>query len=368
MYSDAFAAFSSSMFTLVVAAAGTIAQGADFPLWTFIWDNFVPLFTSNVIIAYALATYVYIRSFEVKPGNKEHREIATVARTGNIVYDWFMGRELNPTISIPTIGVVDIKSWCEIRPGILGWIILDLAYIARQYKVHGYISDSIVITTCAQALYAFDSMYVEPAILSTFDIVTEGFGFMLAFGDLAWLPFTYSLQARYLAMHPVNLGPFGIIAVLSVLGTGYYIFRGTNNEKQRYRANPKDPRVAHLKSIKTKLGSTLLVSGWWGRARHINYLGDWLLSWAYCLPTGLAGFMIDHKTTRSLVGRDSTVIVPGGEARGYGIPVTYFFMLYFAILLIHRERRDEERCRRKYGDDWEEYCKRVPYRIIPYVY
>jgi hypothetical protein len=26
------------------------------------------------------------------------------------------------------------------------------------------------------------------------DITTDGFGFMLAFGDLAWVPFTYTLQ------------------------------------------------------------------------------------------------------------------------------------------------------------------------------
>lgn len=43
---------------------------------------------------------------------------------------------------------------------------------------------------------------MEPAILTTMDITHEGFGFMLAFGNLAWLPFTYSLQARYLADNP----------------------------------------------------------------------------------------------------------------------------------------------------------------------
>ena len=36
----------------------------------------------------------------------------------------------------------------------------------------------------------------EQAILTTMDITTDGFGYMLAFGDLAWVPFTYSLQAR----------------------------------------------------------------------------------------------------------------------------------------------------------------------------
>lgn len=38
------------------------------------------------------------------------------------------------------------------------------------------------------------------------DITHDGFGFMLAFGDLAWVPFTYSLQAQFLLHHPQPLG------------------------------------------------------------------------------------------------------------------------------------------------------------------
>lgn len=37
------------------------------------------------------------------------------------------------------------------------------------------------------------------------DIVHDGFGFMLAFGDLAWVPFLYSLQAHFLVTHPQRL-------------------------------------------------------------------------------------------------------------------------------------------------------------------
>lgn len=37
------------------------------------------------------------------------------------------------------------------------------------------------------------------------DIKHDGFGFMLAFGDLAWVPFTYSLQAQFLLYHPQPL-------------------------------------------------------------------------------------------------------------------------------------------------------------------
>ena len=43
-----------------------------------------------------------------------------------------------------------------------------------------------------------DALCDEQAILTTMDITTDGFGHMLAFGDLSWVPFTYSLQARAL--------------------------------------------------------------------------------------------------------------------------------------------------------------------------
>ena len=37
------------------------------------------------------------------------------------------------------------------------------------------------------------------------DIIDEGFGFMLAFGDISWVPVMYSLQARFLVDNPVKL-------------------------------------------------------------------------------------------------------------------------------------------------------------------
>jgi protein-S-isoprenylcysteine O-methyltransferase Ste14 len=48
--------------------------------------------------------------------------------------------------------------------------------------------------------------------------------------------------------------------------------------------------------------------------------------------------------------------------------VPYFYFIYFTPLLLDRERRDDAHCARKYGDDWKAYSKRVPYRLIPYVY
>jgi delta14-sterol reductase len=42
--------------------------------------------------------------------------------------------------------------------------------------------------------------------------------------------------------------------------------------------------------------------------------------------------------------------------------------VFLTILLIHRAKRDEEKCIAKYGDDYRKYMKLVPYKIIPGIY
>jgi len=84
-------------------------------------------------------------------------------------------------------------------------------------------------------------MRSQPAILTQMDITTDGFGYMLNMGDLAWVPFIYSLQARYLAFNPVVLGNLRSAALIIANCVGYYIFRASNNEKDEFRkgGNPK---------------------------------------------------------------------------------------------------------------------------------
>lgn len=73
------------------------------------------------------------------------------------------------------------------------------------------------------------------------DITTDGLGFMLSVGHLAWVPFSYSLQARYLAFNHVELGPFWTCAIFMLHAFGYWVFRDSNNEKNDFR-NGKNPK------------------------------------------------------------------------------------------------------------------------------
>lgn len=316
----------SSLQTLITMNA-MMFRGFGIGALGFVYDNYLSFCLASILTSFLVSAYVYWDSF--KPG----RLLAAGGNSGNVIYDFMIGRELNPRI-----GEFDIKYFIELRPNLIGWLIMDLCMLAKQYLDLGRITNSMILVVAFQALYIVDALYNEQSILTTMDMTTDGFGFMLAFGNLCWVPMVYCLQARYLVAHPVDLNLFQAGIITALLLGGYYIFRGSNGEKDKFRTDPHAPSVKHLQYIETSAGSRLITSGWWGRARHINYLGDLMMGLAYCLPCG------------------------------FGSPIPYFYAIYFTILLIHRERRDDEKCHKKYGKDWERYCEIVKSRILPGVY
>lgn len=380
--------FKNLLVTLAVALTLGLRENPSTkePWLALCYDYYVPLLTASLAFSTLLSVALYAASFRgggnggrgkegKKTTTKKAPLLASHGTTGCAVYDFFMGRELNPRFSFSTF---DWKEFCELYPGLIGWVVLDLGCAAKQWSVNskmgsgggsfglfsslllpfspkaspststplvpnlfsssGNLSASILLVCLFHAAYVADALWHERAILTTMDITTDGLGFMLAFGDLTWVPFTYSLQARYLVDHPSQLSKFAIACILMLNIGAYAVFRGSNSQKDAFRRDPSDPSVRHLKTLQTRTGRKLLVSGWWGVARHINYCGDWLLGWSWCLPCG------------------------------FGHAVPYFYVAYFAGLLLHRDRRDGKSCAAKYGADWEKYCRIVRWRIVPFVY
>lgn len=382
-----FNAFHATVFQLAVCAVGTFLHGADFAVWTFITDNYLQLLTGNIFLAYIIATWVHVRSFGVKApsgkaaaegddGDDDVRELARGGHTGVFIYDYYIGRELNPRVTLPFFGEIDVKAWLEMRPGLTGWMLLDLAFIAKQYRTFGYVTDSILFVAAVQSYYVLEGQYAEAGILGMMDITTDGLGFMLSFGDIVWVPFLYSTQCRYLATYPVPMGPVGVAAVTVMFAIGVYVFRASNSEKYAFRTDPGHPRFARATYLQTKRGTRLLTSGWWGVSRHINYFGDWLQSSPFTLPTGIAGYVIlpagsaavSAATAANAISTLDGREVVQGPARGWGMFFTYFYALWFAFMLVHREGRDDAACAEKYGEDWDKYKTIVKWRILPGIY
>lgn len=310
---------------LWVSVAGVLALHYLTPYKLFfVYDNFLQLASAAIVFSVALSVYLYATSFA------KGALLAKGGNTGNHIYDFFIGRELNPRI-----GSLDLKQFCELRPGLIGWLVINISFLLKEHQLKGFVSPSMVLVNLFQGLYVWDALYNEKAILTTMDITTDGFGFMLAFGDLAWVPFIYSIQSRYLVEHDAGLSHLALAAIVALKVLGYIVFRGANGEKDAFRSNPNSSEVRHLKFLTTKSGRKLLTSGYWGMARKINYTGDWLMGLAWCLLCGTQD------------------IVP------------YFYAIYFAILLVHRAIRDDHMCSEKYGADWKEYKKRVPCVFFP---
>jgi 7-dehydrocholesterol reductase len=41
--------------------------------------------------------------------------------------------------------------------------------------------------------------------------------------------------------------------------------------------------------------------------------------------------------------------------------------VFLTLLLFDRAFRDDQRCAKKYGNDWKNYCELVPYKIVPFL-
>ena len=269
-------------------------------------------------------------------------------RTDSPVYDYFMGPKLNPRI-----GNFDVKFFHELRPGIMHWFFTTIGFAIKQYERDGAVTMPMLLV-CFYHLCFVNACYKgEQCVPMSMDIIYEKFGWMLGWLDLVCVPFVFPLQAYYLYVIPPFEHPWYITSLLLFAHCfAYYMFDTSNAQKDYFRANEKKDqhhipygfpnlpwsKLDNPNYLPTKRGTKLLLDGWWKYARHCNYAGDIIMSWTWGLTCGVSSYFPFAYTT------------------------------YLTPLLLHRERRDNIECKRKYGEDWDKYCEAVPYRIFPYIY
>ena len=68
-----------------------------------------------------------------------------------------MGSELNPRI-----GSFDLKFFFELRPGLIGWILLDAIMVLDDYhRSGGHFNWALVVAAGFHAFYVFDALIFE---------------------------------------------------------------------------------------------------------------------------------------------------------------------------------------------------------------
>jgi len=303
---------------------------------TYLVDNFGPLMSCAILVADSFAVFLYLYGIVSK---------RAIRMSGNVVYDFFMGSVLNPRFFY-----LDIKLWAEIR---VSWILLFLltcSAAVKQYEETGNLTPSMMYMVLAHFLYTNACQKGEECIPYTWDISYEKFGWMLIFWNFAGVPFLYCFQSYYILKNQVDFhNPILYGLLFSSLVTAYVVWDTAQSQKARFKMKqikgghakrwtfPQLPwgTIENPEFIKAKNGGTLLVSGWFAYARKIYYFADFVMAMGWGLSCGVGGAM------------------------------PFFYPLFFGTMLLHRYTRDIERCRQKYGEAWEEYCRKVPYAFVP---
>ncbi len=250
----------------------------------------------------------------------------------------FLGRAENPQFFG---GRVDAKMLMYL----IGAVMLELnllAFTAHHLELHGEAaSPGVFVYLGLFTWFVFDYLSFERVHVYTYDIFAERMGFKLGWGCLTFYPYFYAVGLWGLAEKADPGTPLPLlIAYAAVFFVGWSFARGANMQKFVFKRDPKRVFLGLFKPEVVSDGERrLLCSGFWGVSRHVNYLGEILMA------TGLA------------------------LALGYPASIwPWLYPLYYLVLLVPRERDDDARCARKYGELWERYRERVPRRIVPGLY
>ena len=240
---------------------------------------------------------------------------------------------------------IDIKMWWYV----VGGTMLSLNALSGAAWHHGQFGDDanpgIYLYAAFWAFYTFDYFIWERVQLYTYDLIHEHIGFKLWWGGLVAYGWLFILPLWGMAAHPdpglsTGLTYLWLIGVSVLFLGGWTIGRGANLQKYTFKRWP-DRKFLWVEPSYIEAGERkILTSGWWGVARHFNYLGEGILAISFALVFGHPGNL---------------------WAWTYSIFVISFFTV--------RQRFDERECAQKYGPEkWAEYQERVKYRIFPGIY
>ncbi len=254
-----------------------------------------------------------------------------------LLVDLFLGRPKNPQL---WGGRIDAKMWLYL----IGAVMLELnvlSFAAHHVMKYGS-SASHGVYLCAGLLTYFvcDYLTFERVHLYTYDIFAERVGFKLGWGCLTFYPYFYAVGLWSVADKPSPNTPTSLLALYGLIFLlGWSLARGANMQKFTFKTRPEATFLGMKPIALTDGTRTLLASGFWGVSRHINYLGE--------------------------------ILMGVGIALSVGYPSSFWpwlYPLYYVALLVPRQFDDDRRCKAKYGELWDKYEEKVPYRIIPGVF
>ncbi|MEW6433944.1 MAG: DUF1295 domain-containing protein [Myxococcota bacterium] len=256
----------------------------------------------------------------------------------NLLADLYLGRLANPQWAG---GRVDAKMWLYL----VGAVMLELnllSFAAHHHLTHAADPNpGVFLYVGLFSFFVVEYLNFEEVHLYTYDFMAERVGFKLGWGCLVFYPFFYGVGLWNAAELPNPHWPAWVWPLIALVFFGGWAFaRGANMQKFWFKRDRTKKAFGVLEpKFLTDGEKYVLAGGFWGLSRHINYLGEILMATGLTLALG-------HPETWQ----------------------AWLYPAYYVALLFPRQYDDDKRCAEKYGPLWQQYVKRVPYRIIPYLY
>ena len=288
-------------------------------LWTHRWSGAAGAFVLGLIVTAAVVL--------TAPGQGD-----------SLLTELYLGRRVNPRMFNHR---ADAKMFLYLAGAIL--LELNLLAFAAQHFI-AYPDDpspGVVLYVAFFTWFVCDYLIFEHVHLYTYDLFAERVGFKLVWGCLVWYPYFYVVGLWSVADLANPNSPAWLLAVATlVFLAGWTLSRGSNMQKYSFKREPQTVFLGWLAPKAFSDGERrVLYSGFWGVSRHVNYLGELMMACGLALSLGW-------------------LLEPG----------PWLYPLYYLALLLPRERDDDRRCAEKYGQLWEQYRRKVPWRIVPRVY
>eukprot|EP00457_Paulinella_chromatophora_P004060 gb/GEZN01004070.1/.p1 GENE.gb/GEZN01004070.1/~~gb/GEZN01004070.1/.p1 ORF type:complete len:605 (-),score=84.65 gb/GEZN01004070.1/:179-1993(-) len=279
-----------------------------------------------------------------------HPSTQDFGSSGSFLVDYYWGTELYPKV----LGV-DVKRFINCRLSMTFWMLAGISYTWRSYTLHDNTLDyALFFASLSQFLYLVKFFLWEVGYLNSIDIIVDRAGWEIQWGCLVWVPTVYTLHSRLLVQYPSGLS-LPVAATIFTVGfmgvlinwwadVQRYNFRARNGKVKIFGRDPVYVEAHYTvreNGVEVPKTSLLLADGFWGPARHFHYCFELMAAWSWCLLAN--------------------------PFKNGALPL--FYGIFLTILLLHRAKRDEEKCARKYGADYtEKFCKLVPYLVVPYIY
>lgn len=269
------------------------------------------------------------------PSSSDH------SKSNNLIFDFYWGTEL-----YPRVWGIDLKQWTNCRFGMMSWPLIILSFLYAQKEGTG-LTSAMLVSVGLQLVYITKFFIWEKGYMRSIDIMHDRAGYYICWGCLVWLPVIYTSVPLYLIGMAETLSLFTALSIFLVGSIAIIMNFWCDYQRMVLREEfQKQQRLMEIEYIEaiSKEGEDkgniypLITGGLWGISRNFRYVLELLGAFFWSLPAG------------------------------FGLALPWFYFVFLVILLFDRANRNDIRCQKRYKEHWDQYCKKVRYKIIPGIY